>query len=110
MGLTIASVEFFDRNRLSERAVGSLNALIDVPIIVVSVQSREIECDHPALGINEEGGISGVMTGVDAVAQVDGRAPAQVLIGIVAESGVNLQMLIAGQAPAGKEQPVAVRC
>ena len=104
MGFAKARVQFGNRNRLSKRAVGSLDALVDIPITLARlVVPGKVERDHPGLRVNEDGGIAIEMVGVDALAQVDGLAPSEIVAGVAAEGRVNLESVLALQAKTGKE-------
>src|SRR2546427_2236662 len=104
MRFSIGSVELYHWNGVSKRAVGSLDALVDIPITLARlVVPGKGERGRPGLWVNEDGGIAIEMVGVDALAQVDGLAPSEIVAGVAAEGRVNLESVLALQAKTGKE-------
>src|SRR5438445_6560461 len=108
MRFAIPRVEFGHCHGLPEGAVSALDTLVDVPIIAVPVESGKIKRDHSALRINEDGGVTGRMAGVDPFAQVNRQLPVEIVVRIAAKGGVNLNVVFDVQTAIRKEQPVAV--
>src|SRR5437763_1436380 len=110
MGFTRRRIEFCNWNGISERSVGALNTLVNVPIILAtSYQPRKVECGDAAPRIDEQRWIAVGVVGVYSLPEVHRRAPAEVVAGVVAESCVNVEFVTHRKTRGGEEKPMAVR-